>query len=276
MAPSFPSCTVPSTNSTALHRFIIVFYLVCLQYSPTTVSTALMKAWACHGRTQKDLVANLCEAQIIRSPEVRQAMEKVDRRFFCPNQSYRDAPQPIGKGQTISAPHMHAHALEQMLPHLRASSSPKLHLLDVGCGSGYLTACMGEWVASGSLGQRPGSVYGIDVVSDLVTRSTRNIERSNPALLSSQTVQLGIADGWKGLPQTFDAIHVGAAAADFPVELLQQLKVGGVMVIPVGPQDQTQTLYKIERQGNSGNGFDPREYTFQALFGVRYVPLVHP
>jgi len=86
----------------------------------------------------------------------------------------------------------------------------------------------------------------------------------------------------------FDAIHVGAAAAEFPEPLLMQLKVGGVLIIPVGPEKSIQTLYRVVRVQqqqqqqqqqqslSSSPSFRREDFLFQELFGVRYVPLIHP
>lgn len=82
---------------------------------------------------------NICQANgIIRSESVESAMTTIDRGHYCKSNPYMDAPQRIGYGVTISAPHMHAHALELLKEHL----IPGERALDVGSGSGYLTACM--------------------------------------------------------------------------------------------------------------------------------------
>jgi protein-L-isoaspartate(D-aspartate) O-methyltransferase len=208
-----------------------------------------MRAWHCHGRNQRDLVDRLAQAGIAKSEAVKEVLRLVDRRNYVhPDSSstdlaYMDAPQSIGLGQTISAPHMHAHVLEEILPALQKQPEP-LALLDVGCGSGYLTACFGRWLqarppreglsawsdataaAPGPLG-KTGKVYGIDIYPHLVDLSRQNMKRDDSDLLASGMVTLEHANGWKGLPDAapFDAIHVGAAAADFPRLLAMQLKV---------------------------------------------------
>ena len=220
-----------------------------------------------------------------------------------------DAPQPIGCGQTISAPHMHAYALEEILPTLikfstsdydaaegegtrtRSITSSTTHkegelrILDVGCGSGYLTTVLGRMVDRSITNKgrgpipplHPGSVYGIEVVDALVTLSRNNILKENKDLFDSDTVAVMQADGWKGLPKhaPYHAIHVGAAAETFPKDLMMQLHPnGGIMVIPVGPNGGMQHLYRIERIRDN-EVYEETDFDVRALLGVRYVPLVH-
>jgi protein-L-isoaspartate(D-aspartate) O-methyltransferase len=238
---------------------------------------AIMRAWGCSGRTQFELVKKLQDAEIITHEAVAKVMERVDRRYFCPRTPYDDAPQPIGFGQTISAPHMHAHALEQIYPALQQSSSPTLCMLDVGVGSGYLAACLGQWVHPPKpiLGKN-GNVYGIDVWPELLNQCQTNLNALNRELLEMGTIQIGIGDGWEGLEgKMFDAIHVGAAAHSFPEKLMMQLKVGGIMIVPIGPEKEIQTLYRIQKLQDSSN-FTTQNFHVQKLLGVRYVPLIHP
>ncbi|GKY93667.1 hypothetical protein MPSEU_000334100 [Mayamaea pseudoterrestris] len=288
--------------------------------SPETIKI-MRSAWHCHGRNQRELVQNLMEANIIRHSQVAQIMSMVDRKYYLPKLSslfggdasaalypYVDAPQSIGHGQTISAPHMHAHVLEEIVPHLlpvtddedspaasnddESSMLQPVKILDVGCGSGYLTACFGRLVHTSppltpnSILGRPGKVFGVDIYPELVARSKQNIQSGpDKELLEAGTIQLMIANGWKGLPNEapFDAIHVGAAAEELPTALAMQLKVGGVLIVPVGPQGEAQVLYKVERvkqqheydaREEPDGAFDPSDYRIKQLLGVQYVPLV--
>eukprot|EP01138_Halocafeteria_seosinensis_P007178 gb/GECG01007341.1/.p1 GENE.gb/GECG01007341.1/~~gb/GECG01007341.1/.p1 ORF type:complete len:164 (+),score=15.05 gb/GECG01007341.1/:1-492(+) len=101
-------------------------------------------SWFCSGRSNSELVNNLFRAKIISKERVKNAMLAVDRGDFVSSQAYTDSPQPIGVGATISAPHMHAYALE-LLEHKLKSGA---RALDVGSGSGYLTVAFAKMVCS--------------------------------------------------------------------------------------------------------------------------------
>mmetsp|Transcript_17431 Transcript_17431/g.48309 ORF Transcript_17431/g.48309 Transcript_17431/m.48309 type:complete len:310 (-) Transcript_17431:1763-2692(-) len=303
VSQSFPTPELQSqASATASHKrgargkpsgaFLL---LACLLSAPAPASAVvqqiqLMQAWSCHGRNQREMVNRLVEAAIVHTPAVRDVMYSVDRGDYVPINPYMDAPQGIGLGQTISAPHMHAHALEELYPYL--ARTPKDHsvkILDVGCGSGYLTAALGRWVKNKtvdptkSIREQPtilgrcGKVFGIDVKPNLVALTQENMKKHDRDLLDTGTVTVQLGDGWKGLPNEapFDAIHVGAAAANLPRDLAQQLRVGGVLIIPVGGQQEVQKLYRVERLDDTGPGFVEDDYRITSLLGVRYVPLIN-
>jgi len=255
---------------------LLPFTLASYQYTPPP-DPPIMRAWTCHGRSQRELVNNLASANIIRSPVVQKAMTLVDRCNYVPQRPYDDTPQSIGFGQTISAPHMHAHALELILPAVEKATEP--NLLDVGCGSGYLTAAMGRMVDTKDPlvgGTTGGKVYAVDVFPGLVEMTTENMMNHDGDLIEDGTVTIQMGDGWKGLPSKapFDAIHVGAAADSFPKALMMQLKVGGVLIVPEGPDGGAQVLYRIEKIKESPD-FHKSDFDFHELLGVRYVPLLH-
>jgi protein-L-isoaspartate(D-aspartate) O-methyltransferase len=285
------------TNSSGSTNISHSIHTTTAAFQPPTPPEVpnVMRAWTCHGKNQREMVDHLVQAQIIKSPAVKEVMFAVDRKYYVPVNPYQDSPQGIGIGQTISAPHMHAHVLEEMLPHLQASKRDVLKILDVGCGSGYLTAALGRWVqpvlaalpggkidTHSSILRKPGVVYGMDIYNDLVFLTQRNIQAGDPDLLKSGTVQLKVGNGWEGWPDAapFDAIHVGAAASEFPAELAQQLALNGVLIVPVGPNGGTQHLYKVERIAvtpisTPGYAYSPLDFRVTRLLGVRYVPLIH-
>ena len=216
-------------------------------------------AWRCGGATNDQLVGNLVRASLIKSASVQEAMRMTDRAHYAPTDAYEDCPQRIGFSVTISAPHMHAHALEELLPCL----TPGAAVLDVGCGSGYLCVCMSRIVGEA------GRVIGLDHVRGLTDLSVANISKADGALLDSGRVQIVLGDGWQGhaAMAPYDCIHVGAAAARVPQALVQQLKPGGRMIIPVGPNGGEQFLMRVEKERDG-------RVTEHKLMSVRYVPLV--
>jgi protein-L-isoaspartate(D-aspartate) O-methyltransferase len=109
-------------------------------------------------KTQKSLVKRLITEGVIKNMEVAHVMEQVDRKYYTSKYPYEDTPQPIGFGATISAPHMHAYALEYLYDKLKTAK----YALDVGSGTGYLTAAMALITPSDCI------VYGIEHVGELV------------------------------------------------------------------------------------------------------------
>ncbi|OQR99973.1 protein-L-isoaspartate(D-aspartate) O-methyltransferase-like isoform X1, partial [Thraustotheca clavata] len=139
-------------------------------------------AWQCSSRSQNGLVANLVQHGILRSQNAIAAMQAVDRANYCEENSYDDRPQAIGYHQTISAPHMHATALE-----LANELGSGARILDIGCGSGYLTACFGRLVEATN-----GHVLGIDVIPHLVDFARTNMSKKDYDLLTKSIVELRV------------------------------------------------------------------------------------
>ncbi|KAH0686931.1 hypothetical protein KY284_017484 [Solanum tuberosum] len=196
---------------------------------------------------------------VIKSQKVTEIMETVDRGLFVPEgtPAYIDSPMSIGYNATISAPHMHAMCLELLEDRLQ----PGMHALDVGSGTGYLTACFALMVGP------QGRVVGVEHIPELVAWSIKNVEKSAAApLLKEGSLSLHVGDGRKGWREhaPYDAIHVGAAAADVPQDLIDQLKPGGRMVIPVGTFFQDLKVIDKKMDGS---------ISVRSETSVRYVPL---
>jgi len=218
-------------------------------------------AWMAQGKNHSDLIKQLTNNKVISRKEVADAMLQVDRGDFAPNDAYQDCPQRIGHGATISAPHMHAYALEALFDCLQ----PGCHALDVGAGSGYLVVCMAKMVGD------KGKVVGIEHMQELFDLSKKNISKSHSDLMKSGNIKLVHGDGRKGFLDDnyapYDCIHVGAAAQpEIPEILCKQLKDGGKMVIPVeiAKNDQVFRMYTKDKNG---------KVSYQDIMGVRYVPL---
>ncbi|CAF1701944.1 protein-L-isoaspartate O-methyltransferase 2 isoform X3 [Brassica napus] len=207
----------------------------------------------------KAMVENLKRFGVISSKKVAKVMEALDRGLFVPagSSAYADTPLPIGYNATISAPHMHAMCLQLLEDKLQ----PGMRALDVGSGTGYLTGCFALMVGA------EGRVVGVDHIPQLVDMSIKNVEKSVAAsLLQKGSLSLHVGDGRKGWGEfaPYDAIHVGAAASEVPHALLDQLKPGGRMVIPVGTYFQELKVIDKSEDGS----IKARTET-----SVRYVPL---
>jgi len=186
----------------------------------------------------------------VTDPAVLAAIEKVPRHLFVPEDeregSYADQPLPIGNGQTISQPYVVA----LMTSLLRLG--PESRVLEIGTGSGYQAAVLAELAAK---------VYSIEIVAPLAERA-----RATLAGLGYKNVHVRTGDGFQGWPDKapFDAIIVTAAPPRVPEPLLQQLKPGGKLVVPVGELYQDLVVYTRREDG----GFDRKE-----VLPVRFVPM---
>ena len=215
-----------------------------------------------------DDLANSLQA----SDFAKKSMKLVDRFNFVVQKSnaYQDSSSPLFQGQTISAPHMHAKALDALEPVLRFGS----HILDIGSGSGYLTACFGYLVGVGNQNiMDRGRVIGIDIYPELVTYSKNIIQTYEPALMKyKRNFKILDRDGKEGYPsknnqESYDGIHVGAACKTIPYYLLQQLKRGGILVIPLELSPNILQICVIKKRSNGDIQID-------AGSPVRYVPLL--
>uniref|UniRef100_A0AAV1UPE5 protein-L-isoaspartate(D-aspartate) O-methyltransferase n=1 Tax=Peronospora matthiolae TaxID=2874970 RepID=A0AAV1UPE5_9STRA len=232
-----------------------------------------MSFWPCNSSSNEGLVKNLRRTGVVRSEAVYDAMVRTDRaKYFTPAETpdggqtgdlhaYQDIPHPIGYHQTISAPHMHGHAMELGYAAIKDVVNPQI--LDVGSGSGYLTACLGRMVED-----KGGHVFGLEIVPGLVQLAKKNIQMADGDLLDRGIVSVRCHNGWDGLANEapFHYIHVGAAAEVPPPVLLDQLADGGRLVLPLDEARGGQVFVEISRHGTN--------YSQRRLFGVCYVPLV--
>lgn len=169
-------------------------------------------AWRCSGTSNTELIENMHRAHLIKSPIVKAAFLRVDRADYAPGMAYEDSPQAIGHGATISAPHMHASAIEHLLPYL--SDDKPRRVLDVGSGSGYLTHLLAEMVGE------KGLVIGLEHIKELRDLGEQNAKRSQEGrnLVDSGRIRFRLGDGRKGWLEDgkgdWDVIHVGAAAVE--------------------------------------------------------------
>lgn len=193
---------------------------------------------------RKRLLDRLWREGYIRSRKVYEAMLRVPRELFVPEAyrdlAYEDRPLPIGYGQTISAPSIVAYMTEELM------ADVGMRVLEVGTGSGYQAAVLAEIVApSGTDPRYWGYVYTIERIKELAELARRRLEEAG----YGDRVTVIVGDGSKGWPKEapYDRIMVTAAAPHIPEPLLEQLKPGGRMVIPVGGVWE-QTLYIVEKR----------------------------
>ena len=206
---------------------------------------------ALYSSLRRQMVDSQLRQRGIADKRVLVAMEQVPRHEFAPEkylgQAYEDHPLPIGEGQTISQPYIVGLMLEAL------QLSPTDKVLEIGTGSGYVTALLAELT---------GSVMSIE--------RHESLAESARALLAAQgysKVNVVTGDGTRGFPETapYDAIVVSAAAAEIPPALITQLGEGGRMIIPVGSNDSQQL--RLVRMENGQPQIELREL-------CRFVPLI--
>jgi protein-L-isoaspartate(D-aspartate) O-methyltransferase len=209
------------------------------------------------------LIDNLEKQGILRSPKIALAMRMVPRSKFLPPElesySARDAPLSIGFGQTVSAPHMVSimdEALQLAVGH---------KVLEVGAGCGWHAATIAELVTSKDEPRSEwGHVYTTEIIPALAEQAKKNIRNTG----YGDRVTIINTDGSQGYPEKapYNRIVVTAAAPEVPQPLLDQLKVGGLMVIPVGRAELFQNLLRISKEPDG-------KLKRENLGGVAFVPL---
>ncbi len=186
------------------------------------------------------------------SERVMAAMAKVPRHEFVPEAERRNAyanrPLPIGLAQTISQPYIVALMTDLM------AVQPGDRVLEIGTGSGYQAAVLSELA---------GTVYTVEIVEPLAREAQERLKR-----LGYRNVTARTGDGYQGWPEhaPFDSIMVTAAPREVPQPLIDQLKPGGRLVVPVGGQASGQSLLLIEKQPDG-------KITRRNVLAVRFVPL---
>ena len=192
----------------------------------------------------------LAPGRDIKNQRVLNAMATVPRHEFVPKAlekfAYLDGPLPIGYGQTISQPFVVAFMTEQLDP------KPTDRVLEIGTGSGYQAAVLSRLVTE---------VYTIEIIEPLAKRAEADLKR-----LGYDNVKVLAGDGYRGWPDhaPFDAIIVTCAPDHIPQPLVEQLRDGGRMVIPVGALENQQ-LYLLQKHGT--------KVEQQAILPVRFVPM---
>ena len=200
---------------------------------------------------REQMVETQLKSRDIHNDLVLEAMKKVPRHLFMPasvrQYAYIDSPVPIGQGQTISQPYIVGLMTQTVDP------KPGDRALEVGTGSGYQAAVLGELVQE---------VYTIEIIPDLAERAEKAL-----AELGYDNVEVRQGDGYQGWPEKapFDIILITAAPEEIPQPLIDQLAEGGRLVVPVGPQGEVQTLTLVTKE----KGEVKRAY----ITDVRFVPM---
>ena len=188
--------------------------------------------------SMKDLLSQLIREKMLSSQKVYNSMMEVDRADFAPSRPYQNNAQRIGCNVVISAPDLHSYCLEALKDHLIEGST----VLDVGFGSGYLTAAMSKMMND------KGTVIGIEHIKELYGFGLNNICKHHKNLIDSKKIILVLGDGRLGYKNRapYRCIHIGAASRQVPKDIIEQLDYGGRLVMPLGePNDQY--IYIIDK-----------------------------
>ena len=235
-------------------RILSALVLVACQPRPAQDDTIIVPAVATgpHAQARARMVEQQLRARGISDPSVLAAMARVPRHDFVPpplaDLAYADHPLPIGFDQTISQPYIVAYMTEA------AQVAPTDKVLEIGTGSGYQAAILGELARE---------VYTIEIVPELADRSRRLLREKG-----YENVHVRTGDGYAGWPEhaPFDAIVVTAAPDHVPPALVQQLAMNGRMIIPVGRGEQEMRVITRTDRG----------VIEESTLSVRFVPLVRP
>lgn len=198
------------------------------------------------------MTANLRDHYKIRDERVLKVMNELPRHLFVPEalktQAYRDNALPISSNQTISQPFIVARMTELL------EIEPNFKILEIGAGSGYQTAILARLAQT---------VFAVERIPNLAREARQKLDK-----LNIRNVDLCCADGTNGLENNapFDGILVAAGSPQIPEPLVKQLKIGGRLVIPVGQDQKSQTLFRITRTA--------ADYRTENFGACSFVPLI--
>jgi len=228
--------------------FLMILFL-CL--APVLLNAGTLKDFKKLKTARENLVKNYIESKGIKDPEVLTAMRKVPRHSFVPDDldssAYKDRPLPIGEGQTISQPSLVALMTEIL------KLNGKARVLEIGTGSGYQAAILAEIA---------GEVYTIEIKEKLYNKSSKLLNS-----LRYNNIYTRRGDGYFGWPEAspFDAIMITAAVDHIPPPLIQQLKDGGRLTLPLGNPFSYQNLVLVTKKGE--------DVSVRQITGVLFVPM---
>lgn len=230
---------------------IIILFIFILTINNNEENIGIENEINKYNELRKNMVEQQLRSRDIRNEKVLEVMGKVERHKFVPaslmNNAYDDNPLPIGYGQTISQPYIVA----LMTQSLEAGKNDKV--LEIGTGSGYQAAVLAEIVEE---------VYTIEIIEPLASAAENRLNE-----LGYRNVKVKNADGYFGWEEfaPYDAIIVTAAANHIPPPLLEQLKDGGKLIIPLGSTLTFQTLTLVTKKGS--------DLETEFITGVRFVSL---
>ncbi len=200
--------------------------------------------------SRNNMVSRQIEDRGVTNSATLNSMRMVKRHLFVSkdleNEAYDDRPLPIGYGQTISQPYIVGYMTELIQPR------QNYKVLEIGTGSGYQAAVLAEIIDS---------VFTIEIIPELGKLASKRLKK-----LGYENIKTKIGDGYYGMEESapFDAIIVTAATEFIPPPLLDQLKDGGRMIIPIGSPFMVQMLMLVEKNGD--------EVTTESMLPVRFVP----
>ena len=228
----------------------------------------------------KDLINHIISEYYIRykkpiNSKIIEALLSIDRKNYCFDKILSDNPSKILSGQTISAPHIHLFALNELVDNIIVKKK-NVKILDIGFGSGYITACFAK--IFDIINNKNTKIIGVDIHKDLLNYAINNIKKQDIEILSEKyggkniynNLTLYIKNGLENLVTysnyKYDIIHVGASSdSRKAIEILKKkLKIGGKLLLPY--KNSYLLITKINKS----------EYISENLLSVRFVPLIFP